>query len=40
MVIRKASGDEMLSLWGYQDTESVSPTARFFYENINKGRDN
>ena len=35
MVIRKATGEEMLELWGYQDTESASPTARFFYENIN-----
>ena len=40
MVIRKATGEEMLELWGYQDTESASPTARFFYENINSENAN
>jgi RimJ/RimL family protein N-acetyltransferase len=37
MKIRKASGNEMLALWGYQDVNSASPTARFFYKNINGG---
>ena len=37
MVIRKATGKEMLELWGYQDAESASPTARFFYKNVNEG---
>ena len=37
MLIRKASGEEMLSLWGYQDIETATPTAKFFYQNICSG---
>ena len=37
MLIRKATCEEMLRLWGYQDTTHVSPTARFFYQNISTG---
>ena len=38
MLIRKASGEEMLALWGYKSSSSVSPTARFFHENITSGK--
>ena len=37
MQIRKATGNEMLKLWGYQDDMTVSPTAKFFYRNISSG---
>ena len=37
MLIRKATGEEMLNLWGYQDERSASPTAKFFYRNISSG---
>lgn len=37
MQIRRASGEEMLALWGYPDLEAASPTARFFYQNIASG---
>ena len=37
MLIRKATCEEMLRLWGNQDTTHVSPTARFFYQNISTG---
>ena len=37
MEIRKASGEELLALWGYPDREHASPTARFFLENIAAG---
>ena len=37
MQIRTADGEEMLKLWGYQDAEDASPTARFFYHNISTG---
>ena len=37
MVIRKASGEEMLKLWGYKDSDNVSPTARYFFDNISSG---
>ncbi len=37
MQIRKANGEEMLKLWGYQDVISASPTAKFFYRNISSG---
>ena len=36
MYIRKATGQEMLTLWGY-DEEHASPTATFFYQNISNG---
>ena len=37
MIIRKATGEEMLALWGYQEYGSASPTARFFYDSITAG---
>ena len=37
MLIRTASGEEMLALWGYPDFNAASPTARFFYQNIAAG---
>ena len=37
MRIRKASGNEMLMLWGYPELEKASPTAKFFYQNIASG---
>ena len=37
MQVRKATGEEMLTLWGYPDIQTAPPTARFFYENIAAG---
>lgn len=37
MQIRKATGEEMLALWGYRNYEKASPTAKFFYDNIAAG---
>ena len=37
MLIRKASGEEMLALWGYTDASATSSTAKYFYNNIEKG---
>ena len=37
MLIRKASAEEMLDLWGYEDVNQAPPTARFFYRNIATG---
>ena len=37
MRIRKATAEEMLSLWGYQDLENAPYTAKFFYRNITSG---
>ena len=37
MLTRKATGEEMLKLWGYQEENSASPTAKFFYQNISSG---
>ena len=37
MRIRKASGGEMLSLWGYPDLGEAPPTARYFYRNLAEG---
>ena len=37
MLIRKASGEERLNLWGFEDPEQAPPTARFFYQNISSG---
>ena len=37
MMIRKATAEEMLTLWGYEDIDTASPTARFFYRNIAAG---
>ena len=36
MLIRKATAEEMLALWGY-DANTAPPTARFFYDNISGG---
>ena len=37
MLIRKATADEMLRLWGYQNVNHASPTTKFFYQNISSG---
>ena len=37
MLIRKATEEEMLALWGYQNKNTASATARFFYDNIAAG---
>ena len=37
MIIRKATADEMLTLWGYEDPGTASPTAKLFYDNISSG---
>ena len=37
MLIRKATEEEMLTLWGYQNKDIASATARFFYDNIAAG---
>ena len=37
MIIRKATAGEMLALWGYEDADGASPTARFFHKNISAG---
>ena len=37
MLIRKATEEEMLALWGYHKKDTVSATARFFYNNIASG---
>ena len=37
MWIRKATGEEMLKLWGCPDVAAASPTARFFYRNLSSG---
>lgn len=37
MQIRKATGEEMLALWGYPDEAAASPTAKFYYRNIRSG---
>lgn len=37
MLIRRATGEEMLKLWGYSDPDGASPTARFFYQSILSG---
>ena len=37
MLIRKATGEEMLKLWGYQDVHSASTTAKFYYRHISSG---
>ena len=38
MVIKKASGEEMLELWGYRGPDEATGTARFFYRNISSGK--
>ena len=37
ITVRKATADEMLRLWGYENIADASPTARFFYQNISSG---
>ena len=37
MKIRKATDQEMLSLWGYKNMDPVPPTALFFAQNISSG---
>ncbi len=37
MQIRKATGDEMLDLWGRLDIRIPEPTAVFFHDNITSG---
>ena len=37
MRIRRATGEEMLRLWGYEGLKDASPTARFFHENLSSG---
>jgi len=37
MLIRKATGEEMLSLWGCKSMEKAPCTAKFFYQNITSG---
>jgi ribosomal protein S18 acetylase RimI-like enzyme len=37
MLIRKATGEEMLKLWGFKDTVAASHTARFYYRHIISG---
>lgn len=37
MLIRTASAEELLALWGCPDGETASPTARFFCSNIASG---
>ena len=35
--IRRASGEEMLALWGYPDAQTAPPTAKYFFQNISAG---
>ena len=37
LLIREATGEEMLRLWGYTNAEEASPTARFFCCNLADG---
>ena len=37
MLIRKATAEEMLKLWGFSNAESASPNAKFYYRNIASG---
>ena len=37
MEIRKATDQEMLSLWGYENIELIPSTALFFAQNISSG---
>lgn len=36
-MIRQATAEEMLTLWGYDVKGEITPTARFFIENIVSG---
>ena len=35
--VRQSSAGDMLSLWGYSNCDEATPTARFFYDNIESG---
>ena len=37
MEVRKATGKEMLCLWGYEGTEPLPPTALFFARSLSSG---
>ena len=37
LLIRKATAEEMLRLWGYRDAGAAPPTARYFYRHISSG---
>ena len=37
MTIRQATSEEMLALWGCAKADEVSPTVRFFAENLSSG---
>ena len=37
MRIRKASGEEMLTLWGYSDVQTAPPTTKYFFKNLASG---
>ena len=36
-IVRQGSARDMLTLWGYNSFDEASPTARFFYDNIESG---
>ena len=35
--MRKAAGEELLELWGYESIHTASPNAKFFYGQIKRG---
>ena len=35
--MRKAAGEELLELWGYESIHTASPNAKFFYGKIKRG---
>jgi len=37
MQIRNGTAEELLKLWGYQDVNIATPTAKFFYSNLSVG---
>lgn len=37
MIIRQATAQEMLNLWGCGETEALPPTAQFFFDNLTSG---
>ena len=36
-IVRQRSARDMLTLWGYKSFDEASPTARYFYDNIESG---
>lgn len=36
-IVRQGSARDMLTLWGYKSLDEASPTARYFYDNIESG---